>query len=943
LEAGPAGSRSAPIQRGRDDSLAFQSSLLRAIHDAERASADAHQAYLRVAQGATDLIGKHLAFQLRLIEDSGITRAACSVTGQVKPARAEPRPPDAPHLPGITSGHLDRSQCLEYAVGSIGAVLGPEYAEVDGFPTRVRLPDEPLMLVDRILSIEGRPRSLHSGRVVTEHAIERGAWYLDGGRIAPSIAIEAGQADLFLCGYLGVDFETKGLAVYRLLDATVTFHRKLPSAGEVIHYDVRISRFFRQGKTILFRFQFDATVAGEPVLTMRDGCAGFFTLEELAAGKGIVPRARDADRNSRPDDAGVAALVSMSRTRLDERDVDSLRRGDLAAAFGPPFDRLAVRNPLGLPGGRMSLVSRVVDLDPTGGPDGLGLIRAEADIHHGDWFMVCHFVDDRVMPGTLMYESCLHALRIFLMRMGWIGTSGQVAYEPVPGVANRLKCRGQIVESTRVVTYEVTIKERGYRPAPYAIADALILADGKPIVEVSGMGLQLSGTDRQQLEQLWAGGLTDGHVRPPADSLVQLREGVPTSEAIARAARAPRRTGSPPGDDALAVAGTEPRPPDSPRPRYTTGPARTERRPPSIFDHDRILAFAIGKPSDAFGAPYRVFDNGRFVARFPGPPYQFLSRITRIDAQPCVMAAGGSAHAEFDVDPDAWYFAADRQDHMPLAVLLEVALQSCGWMAAYMGSALTSDGDLKFRNLGGTARQHRTVTRQTGTLTTAIRVTKISSSAGLILQHYDFVIHDQESLVYDGSTEFGFFQPSALVHQVGIRDAAPFQLSAEEVDRAVSFVFPDDAPFPDTSWRMIDSVDALIMDGGIHGLGFARGSTQVDPDAWFFKAHFLDDPVWPGSLGLESLLQLLKLMALQRWGGGSRSVFESPALGRSHRWTYRGQIVPTNHCVTVEAHIKVRDDEARLLVADGLLSVDGKVIYQMNDFSIRLAADSMAL
>src|SRR5262249_46821302 len=161
----------------------------------------------------------------------------------------------------------------------------------DRFPTRVRLPDEPLMLVDRILAIEGQPCSLQEGRVVTEHVIERDAWYLDGDRIPPSIAIEAGQADLFLSAYLGVDFETRGLAVYRLLDATVTFHRGLPGPGEVIQYDIRITSFFRQGTTILFRFQFEATVAGEPLLTMRNGCAGFFTREELAAGKGIVPSA----------------------------------------------------------------------------------------------------------------------------------------------------------------------------------------------------------------------------------------------------------------------------------------------------------------------------------------------------------------------------------------------------------------------------------------------------------------------------------------------------------------------------------------------------------------------------------------------------------------------------------------------------------------------------
>ena len=37
-------------------------------------------------------------------------------------------------------------------MGSISSVLGPSYASIDSHPTRVRLPDEPLMLVDRIVS-----------------------------------------------------------------------------------------------------------------------------------------------------------------------------------------------------------------------------------------------------------------------------------------------------------------------------------------------------------------------------------------------------------------------------------------------------------------------------------------------------------------------------------------------------------------------------------------------------------------------------------------------------------------------------------------------------------------------------------------------------------------------------------------------------------------------
>ena len=57
-----------------------------------------------------------------------------------------------------------------------------------------------------------------------------------------------------------------------------------------------------------------------------------------------------------------------------------------------------------------------------------------------------------------------------------------VVFEPIPGVSSRLKCRGQVIESTRTVTYEVTIKELGYGPEPYALADALMLADRAALV-----------------------------------------------------------------------------------------------------------------------------------------------------------------------------------------------------------------------------------------------------------------------------------------------------------------------------------------------------------------------------------------------------------------------------------------------------------------------------
>ena len=115
-----------------------------------------------------------------------------------------------------------------------------------------------------------------------------------------------------------------------------------------------------------------------------------------------------------------------------------------------------------------------------------------------------------------------------------------------------------------------------------------------------------------------------------------------------------------------------------------------------------------------------------------------------------------------------------------------------------------------------------------------------------------------------------------------------------------------------------------------------RGTKQVNPDEWFFKAHFYEDPVTPGSLGLESFLQLLKFAAVERWGWQDGQILACTALNRKHRWLYRGQVVPTNQTVTVTAWITAVDDQQRLLTASGFLSVDGKLIYQMIDFTVQM-------
>ncbi len=833
--------------------------------DTQMESALAHEVFLRVQQGFLHTTSAALQLHAYMA-----TAPRLHTTNLLPPHPGSGPPTRSVGTRPISSGvprSLTTEQCFEFARGRIGAVLGDTFAAVDAFPTRVRLPDGPLMLVDHILSIEGEPRSMTQGRVVTDHLVHEGRWYLDAGRIPTCVAVEAGQADLFLSGFLGIDFETRGLAVYRLIDAVVTFHRPLPRVGDRIVYDIRIDEFVKQGESWLFRFRFDSTVDGQPLLTMRHGVAGFFTAEQLASGQGIVHTKLDKQPMPGKRPETWRDLVPLSACQLGSSEVAALREGDLVAAFGRDFANANLASPMLLPGGMLRLLDRVPKLDPTGGRFGLGFVRAEYDIAPDDWFLTCHFVDDQVMPGTLMYECCLHTLRVLLMRMGWVGEEGQVACEPVPGVSSRLKCRGQVIASTRVVAYEVSIKELGYGPEPFAIADALMYADGKPIVEITNMSLRMSGLTREILEQIWT----------------------------------PR------------IAG----------------------RKPALYDSAKILAYSNGNPSEAFGEPYRIFDQDRVIARLPGPPFQFLDRITRVSGEPFVLKAGAACESQYDVPPDAWYFGENRGG-MPFSVLLEIALQPCGWLAAYCGSALTSDTDLSFRNLGGKATQFLPVGPETGTLTINVTMTNVSQSAGMIIQNYTMLVESERGKVYEGTTYFGFFAKEALANQVGMPTAKVPYLTQEQKASAEAGLLPVDPPFPGPKMRMVDRIDGYLPTGGRAGLGLVQGSVTVDPSFWFFAAHFYQDPVWPGSLGLESFLQLLKFAAWKRWGDPAPGSWQTVGLNLPHEWVYRGQVVPRDKEVIVVLEVTAVDESAKRLTADGFLTVDGRVIYQMLGFTLEI-------
>ncbi len=776
------------------------------------------------------------------------------------PPTAAPRPEaNRTTSPQLT---LTRAELEMGANGSISTIFGPEFAALDGYRRVVRMPEPPLLLADRVLDLEGPCRVLGKGRIITETDIKPDSWYLHDGRMPGGLMIESGQADLVLGSWQGIDWLNQGERIYRLLGCTLTYQGELPRVGETLRYDIRIDQHAKLGDVRMFFFRYDCHVGESARLVVREGQAGFFSDAELAASGGVIWEASAHDPGAGQVDAAVAC---PSQIDLDRAALESFGRGDLEAAFGPAFARAHTHTwTPRTPSDRMLILDRV-SLDHDGGPWKRGYLRGELDIHPGLWFFHGHFHNDPCMPGTLMFDGCLQAMYILLASYGYTLHRDGWRFEPAKDIAFKLRCRGQVIPSSKKLTYEIFVTERLGGPVPRLVAQVLCTVDG----------------------------LKCFHADPLVVELV----------------------------------------PDWPMERPAFAPFLAAPEVPAAFGWKQMLACAWGKPTDAFGPMYKDFDGHRKVPRLPGPPYHFMSRVTHTTGEMGGKKSGASATVEYDVPPDAWYFTENAHPVMPWAVLLEAALQPCGWLASWSGCAVGPD-DFLFRNLDGTATIHREVTPRTGRLTTVSKLDRVSKSGGMILVAFTVTVACAEGPVVDMSTVFGFFPPEAFVNQVGV--------GSTDVERARLTMHGEPVTMPTAPSIGRDRLRLLDRAYRLHD-GSYRGEKDVSARDWFFAAHFYQDPVQPGSLGIEALVQLLQVAIVDRGlaTGLRRPRFEPTANGEAQTWKYRGQVVPENKLIQSDLRIvEVREEAGAVLAtAEGSLWVDGKRIYALPKFAMRVRED----
>ncbi|HEX6075430.1 MAG TPA: hypothetical protein VFZ32_09225, partial [Micromonosporaceae bacterium] len=806
------------------------------------------------------------------------------------PPATPPTPP--PHSrdrdPGV---RWDEADLLEFASGRVANVFGPEFAEIDEYPVRVRLPLPPYLFVSRVVSVDGAPGSFEPASIVTEYDIPHDAWYLVDGLVPCAVTIEAGQCDLLLISYLGIDFRNRGERVYRLLDSTLVFHGPLPRAGQTLRYEIHIDRFVWNGDALLFFFNYRCYADGELILELLDACAGFFSAPELETSLGVVTSEADRRRRAAWPPTWFKPLVRSPRTELTAADLALLAAGRPAEVFGPAYDQRAdgVNRSIRLPDDMLRMIDEISRIDRRGGPRGLGALTARKRLDPDGWYFRCHFQGDPVLAGSMVAEGGVQILQTYAMYLGLHLVFPDAEFQSVPGLTTSVKVRGQITPATPEIRYEVEVTDVTLLPRPTVIADITVYDGDKPIISMQNFG-------------------------------VQVREKPGTSYR-------PGPGGVPPFLGRRNLAGE-----------------------PAFINELHLAHAAKGDLGVAMGPEFDVYTNSR-APHIPNSEFQFVDRIMALEGVRGQLRGGSRMVTEYDSPPEAWYYADNSTATLPNCVLMETSLQAAILCGYYLGATLDAP-DVRFsiRNLDGTASLVRDIDLRGKTIRHDSTLL-FSSAAGDVLQKFRYELSADGEVFYRGESLFGYHTAASLAQQAGLDNGtyvAPWL--AEQSDglpvRRLT-VRADDRWFrPDPGsglrladglLRIIDHVD-VVPGGGVHGQGYLFGSRTVADDDWYFDCHFHRDPVMPGSLGVEAVLQALQVYVMDSGlADGMGQVEFGIPLDTPYTWRYRGQILRGDGEMTFEAHVREvrRTDSGELIVVgDASVWKPGLRIYELTGVAV---------
>ena len=780
----------------------------------------------------------------------------------------------------------DEADILEFVEGKVSKVFGQDYEAIDQCSRRVRMPSPPFLFVSRVTQLEGTLGKYGSGLIETEYDIPEDAWYAIDGQLTVGICKEAGHGLLMLLSYLGTDFESLGKRSFRLLDLSATFLFEQPENLRSLKCRVKITSSVKTENSLLVFFQGEALIGDQVWMKLHNGCAGIFSDEELAEGQGIIESESEQKEHNQIKKQQFTPLLNCSKNSFSQEDILALSQGKIAACFGENYEPNGLNSSLRLPPEKLIMLDEVMMIDPQGGVSGLGLAIGSKQITPDDWYYDCHFRNDPTLPGNLMIEGSIQLVHLYSLFLGLQTKTKDARFQIVPGKTQAARFRGQVVPQFGTLMYQMEVLEIGLSPQPYIIANVAVIFGGKTIATIKNIGVQL-------LE----------------------------------------------------------------KPVSIKNPPFHNNNKSVLFNEEKLREFSKGSVAACLGSEFDIYENRQSV-RLPNGEFQLVSRVLDIEGKRHELNQPSLITTEFDVEEKAWFYEHNAYPTLPYCTYIEIAGQPCIFQGVYMGATLLSpNDDLHFRNLDGQGIVLKEMDLRNKTITDKVKLLSTTAIQGAIIQKFEFELSCEGEPFYRGNMVFGDFSTQVLANQVGLDGGKCLKpwyennelselnlkhIALKETQLREKFYQTNpQKPHYRLSQNYLDFLDEvyIIEKGGNYQQGYLYATKTITPQDWYFPYHFYQDPVMPGALGVEAILQAMQTYALELDLGKS---FKNPRFGQAinHQitWKYRGQITPDNRFMSLEIHIsQIKKESDRLtIIGDASLWKEDLRIYEIKDIAICL-------
>lgn len=700
-------------------------------------------------------------------------------------------------------------------------------------------------------------------------------------------AIDAMKARL--CGDLG-SFAEKSYLQHEIRQV---FRSRLPVAGRTLSVELTFSAVRRRRDDVDFDFSGSFRADGHVIAGVGFGHGGFHGTVVPRALARLSPVARSLRTLRRK---GYKPLAYSDIGALSSEALAKLTRGDLAGVFGPRWDQR-------VPGTNRSIrispeyspvLSDVPEIVRFGGEFRLGKIVGNQLIRENAWYSTIESSRYATVPTAFVSEAANELLKVFAIYLGLHLVFPDAEFQPAPGIETVVCASRPISVLDETLRYSAEITDITMIPRPTVVADVHVTAGSELVATLRDVAVEI-------------------REKPGSDFRPELRDGKPVF---------------------LGRMGSQ--------------------GEPAFVNEFHLSHMENGELEIAMGRLVESYE-GKTVLHIPLAEFRFVDRIITIEGGDEKMRSG-RAIAEYDAAMESWYYEDNSFAGMPGSIIMESSLQAAAVTGTCLGTLLLvpPDAKLAVRNLDGTARILADLDVRGKTLRQTTNLMSTTHIAGQILQRFSYVIEVDGTPYYEGQSLFGYFTAEALASQVGLDGGkdVPCWLDTQDgrdvpVVTEIDFRTDDSwySPAPTSGlyiggghFRLIDSA-VVVPGGGRNSLGYLKGVRHVMVDDWYFDCHFFEDPVMPGSLGVEAVMQGLQTYVMATdLAAGMGEVEFALAIDVDFSWSYRGQILRGDDRMEFELDVKeVRDIPRGLLViADANVYKPGMRIYHLTNVALEV-------